>query len=616
VVRYYAADLSVSCGAYSLLLTRRGALWFVNEEETQLKRWILVVSSVVTAIVLFAGSTTRAEAHGVPSPDAGFGLAGHPSVFDSTDALTGKFRTLAAVPCVEPPGTPESDGMAGPYPCKNVDLAAYVPTGLLLGGTAAGNWGWTDPMCGREYAIVGMTQSTTFVDVTIPEAPIVRGIIPAPAGAPGTLWREVKVYNNHAYIVQDLLGSGVQIFDLTRLRLPAPAPPCGPVPQVFDPVPEFQPDAVYRQQGASETVSNVHTITINEATGFAYLNGSNTCGSAPHMIDLKPNPKAPIYVGCAGGDGYTHDAQCVIYNGPDTEHQGKEICVLYNEDTLTVVDVTNKSAPVQLERQGYTGAAYTHQGWFTVDQRYIVSDDEKDEGTTVADGTPTKTLIWDASDLDNLVKISTFTHPNTRTADPADRLICIDHNQYIRGNVVYQSDYACGLRIYSLSNLAGGTLTELAHFDTMPATDISFNIGGDLTGDWANYPYFPSGTVVVSNITEGLFVLQPRLPDSPTAVTLASFRGRQTGRAVTLNWRTETESDILGFHVWRIAKNRRGIVNRALIPAKALGRAGGATYRFVDRNARAGVANTYKLQVVSTSGVRVFKASTTVRVQH
>lgn len=587
-----------------------------------MKRWIVVITSVITALVFFACMTTRAEAHPVPTIDGGHGF---PDVFNATYVLTQAERTMEAGPCLE---TPAGGFAAVVFPCKNVDLAAHLSTGALGGGTNSDIWGWTDTACNpdREYAIIGMSESTVFVDVTIPEAPVVRGHIPFPRAAPGgtwpgTLWREVKVYNNHAYIVQDLVGSGVQIFDLTRLRGPLGCEGTPPVGFAFD------SDEVYNQQGSGPTVSNVHTITINEATGFAYLNGSDTCnGGAPHMIDLKPDPKAPVFVGCmhdggvpAGSDGYTHDAQCVYpYHGPDNDYNQpgnpREICVLYNEDSLTVYDATIKSAPVLLERQTYAGSAYTHQGWFTEDQRYILSDDELDEGTNETQNIPMKTFIWNASNLNNLVKINTFTHPKTRTADPNDRLVCIDHNQYVRGNLVYQSDYACGLRIYNLSDIATGTLNEVAYFDTMPLIELSVNIGGDIAGDWSNYPYFASGTVVVSNITEGLFVLQPRL-GAPTAVKLASFSGRQTGRTVTLNWRTTIETDVLGFNVWRIAKNRRGIVNRVLIPAKGLGQAGGAKYRFVDRNARAGVVNTYKLQVVSKSGVRVFKASTTVRLQ-
>ena len=75
----------------------------------------------------------------------------------------------------------------------------------------------------------------------------------------------------------------------------------------------------------------------------------------------------------------THDAQCIIYAGPDTAYTGREICFAYNEDTLTIVDVTDKSAPVQISRTGYNNRQYTHQGWVTDDHAWLLMDDELDE---------------------------------------------------------------------------------------------------------------------------------------------------------------------------------------------------------------------------------------------
>ena len=50
-----------------------------------------------------------------------------------------------------------------------------------------------------------------------------------------------------------------------------------------------------------------------------------------------------------------------MYSGPDTDYQGHEICFNYNEDTLTIVDVTDKSNMKMISRTGYEGAKYTHQ---------------------------------------------------------------------------------------------------------------------------------------------------------------------------------------------------------------------------------------------------------------
>ncbi|PVE32344.1 regulator, partial [Enterococcus faecalis] len=104
------------------------------------------------------------------------------------------------------------------------------------------------------------------------------------------------------------------------------------------------------------------------------------------------NPASPTNAGCFSSDGYTHDAHCVVYTGPDVQHQGKEICFNSNEDTVTIVDVTNKALPVQLSRTGYAGSGYTHQGWVDESQTYYLQDDELDEMNS---GHGTRTYVWD-----------------------------------------------------------------------------------------------------------------------------------------------------------------------------------------------------------------------------
>ena len=165
---------------------------------------------------------------------------------------------------------------------------------------------------------------------------------------------------------------------------------------------------------------------INEDTGFAYAVGTSICSGGLAMVDIS-NPVRPVSAGCFSADGYTHDAQAVVYNGPDVAHQGKEIVLASNEDTLTIVDVTNKGAPVQLSRSSYPGSSYTHQGWLTEDHQYYLMDDELDEQNA---GHPTRTHIWDLSDLDAPVIIGA--HDGTTSA--------IDHNQYVKGNFTYQAN--------------------------------------------------------------------------------------------------------------------------------------------------------------------------------
>ncbi len=380
-------------------------------------------------------------------------------------------------------------GFAGIYPCDNVDLEAFMPLNQI-GGTSAQSeandiWGWTDSLTGKEYAIIGLVFGTSFVDISVPSAPVYLGELPT-HGAFGSTWRDVKVYNDHAFIVSEANQHGMQVFDLTQLR------------GLSGPPVTFSETKHYKK------VASAHNIVINEATGFAYIVGAagkNSCNGGLHMVNIQ-NPTSPSFAGCFSSDGYTHDAQCVVYTGPDSAHVGKEICINSNEDTVTIVDVTNKSNPVQLSRTPYAGSAYTHQAWLTEDQVHLLLDDELDEQNF---GHNTRTRVFDVSDLDAPSFVGSYDSGN-----PA-----IDHNQYVKGNFSYQSNYRSGLRILDISGVATASLTEAAFFDVYPADDAA-----QFNGTWSNYPYFDSGVVIVSGIEQGLFILRPNLGTGDNAPTV------------------------------------------------------------------------------------------------
>jgi choice-of-anchor B domain-containing protein len=102
------------------------------------------------------------------------------------------------------------------------------------------------------------------------------------------------------------------------------------------------PPVTFANTAHYDDFGSAHNIAINEDSGFAYAIGTGTCSGGLHMVQ---NPASPTNAGCYSGDGYTHDTQCVIYNGPDADYQGAEVCFSSNEDTLTIVDVSNKAAP-------------------------------------------------------------------------------------------------------------------------------------------------------------------------------------------------------------------------------------------------------------------------------
>lgn len=374
--------------------------------------------------------------------------------------------------------TPCVNGLAGEYPCKGYDLMAHIPVSILANtnGNPEGSdiWGWTDTTTGKEYAITAMTNSTAFVDVTDPVNPIYLGRLDSNAG--NNYWRDVKVYNNHAFIVADNVGAhGMQVFDLTRLR------------GLTSPNNNFTADKVYTGVGSC------HNIFINEATAVAYLVGCGNFSNGPNFLDIS-DPVNPVSLGGYSADGYTHDAQAITYNGPDTDYTGKEIFIGSNVNKIVILDVTDKNNIIKIKDINYSQIGYTHQGWFTEDQRYFILGDETDEQNF---GMNTRTLVFDFLDLDNPILSSTYSGASS----------AIDHNGYVKGNEFFMASYRAGIRVLDITNIGSGndatSMTETGYFDTYPADD-----GTAFNGAWSIYPYFASGNLVINDIERGLLIIR------------------------------------------------------------------------------------------------------------
>lgn len=402
--------------------------------------------------------------------------------------LVGDVTTLPAITGAQRECT---GGKVQIFGCDQVDLMSFIPISAIGGkrGVQLSDiWGYNDPETGREIAIVGRVDGTSFVDITDPSRPVYLGDLPKTPGSPGSFWREIKTYKHYAFIVADASPRhGMQVFDLHRLRgVRAPQ--------------TFTADAHYTR------ASSVHDIVADTVSGYIYLTGSNAggemCGGGLHMVDVR-DPLHPKFAGCFSdpqtgrqGTGYTHDAQCVVYHGPTTKYQGRQICFGWNETHLSIADVTDKARPVAISRATYPNVGYAHQGWLTDDHRYMYENDELDEIQGLVDGT--RTLIWDVSDLENPLLAGQYISENKAT----------DHNLWIVGNTMYQSNYVAGLRVLDITDRLHPK--PIGFFDTYP-------VGPDepgFEGTWGNYPFFKSGVVAVTSGTEGLFILKKR-PTAP-----------------------------------------------------------------------------------------------------
>lgn len=367
--------------------------------------------------------------------------------------------------------TPCEGGTAGQYPCDGLDLMC-VRSFEELGGEGPGNgndcWGWTSE--GREFVLFGRSDGTSIVEITDPVNPVMLADVPT-ASVP-SLWRDIKVIGDVAFIVSEAGEHGIQIVDLSQVPL-------------MEPMSELGILAWYTGFGGA------HNIVANPATGYVYGVGTDTFSGGLHIVDVS-DPSNPTLAG-AWEEAYIHDAQVVNYNGPDTDYQGKEIAFVFSGFSgFHIVDVEDKTDCQTVSSLAGEEWIYPHQGWLTEDHRFILMNDEMDESAGIAE--QTRTWILDVQDLDNPLILGY--HSGT--------LSVTDHNLYTHQGKVYEANYYAGIQVLEIQDLANLSMEQVAFFDTNPFSDQTGTSGGA----WSVYPYFESGNIAISTQSH-MFVVRP-----------------------------------------------------------------------------------------------------------
>ena len=388
------------------------------------------------------------------------------------------------------------DGKAGIFDCRGLDLMHWMKLGDFSTHPTSANdiWGFKDLNTGREYAIIGLRNGAAVVDVTHPRQPVEIGTITGPSST----WRDMEVlqfydpaaqrWKAYAYCVADATVQGLQIIDLTGL-----------------------PDSIalantYTRFSSAHTI---HMSNVNRSTGVAlhglkpylYIEGSNLNGGAFRTLDVS-NPVSPVEViRPARNQQYAHDATSFVLRGARAAqctagHDPCEVYVDYNENTVDLWDTTDKANPMRLSSTPYSGSGYTHSGWPTEDNMFLFVQDELDE---INFGVNTQLRTMDISDVRSPFISNIWTGPTQ----------AIDHNGYVKGSRFYFANYRRGVTILDIAN--PNDPQEIAFFDSYPGSDSAF-----FNGPWGVYPFLPSGTIVVSDIDRGLFILKEQDPQGPT----------------------------------------------------------------------------------------------------
>ena len=398
---------------------------------------------------------------------------------------------------VAKPASVCDNGFAGDYACENMDLLSHVPLSSFSTNPSAANdvWGFYDVNDDREYAIIGLRNGVGVVEVTDPESPRMVGSLPSQS----TAWRDIKVYqhfnteavrwDSYAYVTADSASVGTMIIDLRSL------------PDEISVAATDQTDI----SAHNVYLSNVDYslgVALNDVRPYLHIAGSNRQGGSFNTYGLE-DPKSPSAVyenSSTSRANYSHDVSSMVLTDERKDTQciaGGPYCEIFfdfNEDNFQLWDKTKNDSPSRLSMTSYQNVAYVHSGWYTEDKQVVLVHDELDEmdynlNTTVR--------LFELSDLRNPSLLSTWSGPTG----------AIDHNGFVRGNRYYMSNYTRGMTVLDISNTADPK--EVGYFDTFPISDnTSFN------GAWGVYPYLPSGVVLISDISSGLYVVRDNTLDS------------------------------------------------------------------------------------------------------
>lgn len=398
------------------------------------------------------------------------------------------------------------------YPSQNISLISMLNPNSGSVGIAgdgrrySGSWGWYQTSTNKEYAIVGASNGTYFIDVTVPASPTVCAFVP---GKGGCTWREMKTYQNYCYVVSDdATPNTFQIIDMSTL-----------------------PSTVTLVHNGKTYFERGHTVWIDQDK--MYVGGvtySASVGTSPMNIYSLATPSVPVLLRSLSQDipaiTYVHD----MYVRRDTVYascgyQGLYVLKYNSNNTFTQLGTYT----------GYAGSVYNHASMLTQDGKYLLFADE------VPVGQPMRFI--DVQNLSNIQPIQTFNpHPNTTP-----------HNPYLKGNnTAIISCYQDGLYIYDIGT--PGNAVIKGFFDTHPqgGFNVGNYFGNDYRGNWGAYPYLPSGIIIAQDMQNGIFILDATpafgtITDVKTTEPTKSnfmFYPNPASDLISVNYKTQNNSKV------------------------------------------------------------------------
>ncbi len=307
-------------------------------------------------------------------------------------------------------------------------------------------WGYVDET-GKEYALVGTTKGVSVVDVSNPTNPVEVFWQPGME----SIWRDLSTWGDFAYITTEA-PNGILIIDLSPL-----------------PNSTILPTAFYYGDNAP-WLTQAHTLFIDEV-GRCFVFGSNLLTGGVQIFDVATNPMSPTKIG-EFENWYVHDG--VVRN--DTMFLANSY-----DGFFSIVDISDVNNPSVLGIKS-TPSGVTHNIWFSDDGQFVYTTDEVSGGFITA---------YDITIPSNIIELDRVQSSHGAGVVP--------HNTHVYGNHIVTSYYSDGIIVHDAT--LPYNLIEVAKYDTYPGQTTGFE------GCWGAYPFLPSGNLLATDRTNGLFIL-------------------------------------------------------------------------------------------------------------
>jgi choice-of-anchor B domain-containing protein len=328
------------------------------------------------------------------------------------------------------------------YSQLNMEILGQLPYQQELSDI----WGYVDEQ-DNEYALVGVYDGFSVVDVTDPANPVEIFFGPGPS----SIWRDIKTWGDYAYVSNES-GGGIYIVDLS-------------------PLPGGNIISTANFTGSTYPFQTVHNMYIDEF-GKLYIFGANNGSGGAIICDLTQDPMNPVELGTFN-DYYLHDGMA----RGDTLWGAAII-----QGVLAAIDVSD---PADTEIMGTvsTPSNFTHNTWVSDDGTHVFTTDEVSSGYIGAYN------VTDPSNMYETDRIRSSTGSSV-----------IPHNVHVKDDYLVTAYYTDGIVVHDAKY--PDKLFEVAYYDTSP----NFS-GSGYNGSWGAYPFLPSGVILASDIEEGLYIL-------------------------------------------------------------------------------------------------------------